>query len=352
MADIYNNSSKFYRGTGGPEGRSNKFETIPVLNDWDLRKDDHKVDSLTFSSFEYFKPGEHVKLKVGGKLKFGGQIYKPSSKNWGLYSYEALGYAQRLLTQISLVTKAKQRASDIVKYLFKKKLIDTSILTPKIKATKYKYPKMVFKKKTALEIIGTLIWLEYELTGDIIDFNVDANGTLTFRSQPSKVKGVEICEAVSKDFSVDYSNVVTGYTVYDEKNEKITSWKNELKSKIWGNVFVVESMYPETSSDSSSFGGDVKSVVSKVNKNLKNTSYASCDCRCISGKIFEQLKSNQVPCKWVRYPSSYASSGYHDSVLVKDGSSWVDFDYTGMHKLYNAISARSKSATWIIKQYP
>ena len=356
---LQNNTAEFYLGQGEPTSKSNKFNTMSVLRDWDLRKDNYKVDSLVFSCFENLKAGEHVKMSIGGVMKFGGQIYKPGSKGWGIYTYEALSYAQRLLTQVNLVFDKAVRASDVVKYVFTKKLVDTSILKPNIKNTKTKYQGLIFKKKTVLEVINQLIWLEWNKSKNIIDFNVDYDGVLTFKSQPATVKGVEISQAISTDFSMDYSDIATGYTLYDEKNKKLDSWKNSLASKIWGNIYIVDSLSktdnldPSGSVDSTQ-SEDVTAIMNKINLNLRHYKHcikcSGCDCWCMSDKIFEQLKAHKITCKIVQYDSGYVNN--HRTVRVKDPKKgWIDFDYTGMSNGYKT-TARSKTSNNIIKQYP
>lgn len=348
------NTIEAFISKGGPSGSSNKYESFRIEQDtWDIRQDDYKVDSFKFSTYKPLQEGEHIKAKVGGQVVFGGQIYKIDSKDWNSYTYEALSYAQRLQTQVNVNFPKAKRASEIVNYFFTKKLVDRTILSnKKVKKTKHKYTGLSFKKKSILEVINQLCWLEYTYAKNIIDFRVSPDGVLYFNSQPSTTKAHVITQAYKMSNSVDYSNIATAYTLYGTKNEKLNTWKNATASKIWGNIYVVDSLQNLSNAESD----DVKSVMAKINANFKNYKHTknggSCDCRCMSLKIFEQLKSNNITCKIVRYYSASSTSKTHDSVRVKDPKKgWIDFDYTGMDKLYNAIKSRSKTANNVIKSY-
>ena len=105
--------------------------------------------------------------------------------------------------------------------------------------------------------------------------------------------------------------------------------------------------------------GDIEDALDTVGKQYSSFKYcgscqsADCtkknkcgDCFGMSDLIHCSLKQLGVTSKIVSYPSSYASSGTHRSVLYKDANGkWQDFPYKkyGFNKMFTSMSASKKS---------
>ncbi|MEA4956865.1 hypothetical protein SDC9_07410 [bioreactor metagenome] len=341
---------------------SNEFKEVPIFNDWSIKRDWNKAGSLTFKSPTYLTPGTHVKLVSTDHKTFGGQIVKKTEDSSDFYSYDCLDYKRFLLTSVS-TSHTNQTSSQIINFLFKKYLQNIGGLFKfKISKTKTVFPSLSFQDKTILDIISNLLNLEYK-KGTLIFFDVDENANLTWKPYPQKVKGYSLSMANKYTNSLDYSDIITGAVLVDTDLSSIRKIPNKYLQNIWGVIDITKTLAPEntTSNEGNKNDKEIKKIVLEVNKSFRNIKWArtctsdtsKCDtlcngstmeCRGMSCRIFKKLKDHKVPCKIVRYPSSAASSGYHDSVLVKYSTGWKDFDYKGMDSSFGPISSLSKKA--------
>lgn len=339
---------------------SNQFTHTPVLDDWQIKRDWNKVGSLTFKSPELLKEGTHVKLFSDYK-PFGGQVVKKTESTGDFYSYDCLDYKRFLLTEFSLAT-SKKRASDVIKYLLKKYV--SSVIKFKVATTKNIYSALTFKDTTVLDAINQLIYLEYK-AGTLIYFYVDEEANLVFKPYPQTMKGYVVSDAYEYENSIDYSDIATGFSLINEKYKVLKQYDDKSLQAIWGDIDITSTLSNNKTGDSSSGNkndAEIKKVVQSINKSLRGIKWArtctsdtskcnticsgkTMECRGMSCVIFKKLKANKIPCKIVRYPSKAASSGYHDSVMVKYSTGWKDFDYTGMDRSFGANSSKSKSGT-------
>ncbi|WP_042701356.1 hypothetical protein [Methanobrevibacter arboriphilus] len=328
---------------------SNTFNETPILTDWSIKRDWNKAGSLTFKSPIKLSPGTHVKLVSPHHRTFGGQIIKRNHETGDFYSYDCLDY-KRFLLNTATISHNNQTTSNIVKLLFIKYLKKgNGIFKLKLGKTKTIFPSLTFQDKTLLEIISNLINLEYK-KGTLIFFDVDENGNLIYKPYPQKMKGYSLKSAIKFTDTLDYSDIVTGGTLMDADYNTIKSFDNDNLKAIWGNIELskILSDNSKPSDDGDKEDSDIKKIIDDINKNLRNTSYSSCDCFCMSDNIFNRLKSNKIPCKIISYYSKYASSGTHRTVQYKNSKGWKDFDYTGFTRLLKPMSTRKNLKTYKI----
>lgn len=333
---------------------SNQFTETPILDDWQIKRDWNKAGSLTFKSPEKLQEGTHVKLESPDHRTFGGMIVKPAEQANDFYSYDCLDYKRFLLISLSK-SFTNKRASDIVKWL--KKQVDNSILTWKITNTKNVYSSLAWKDTTVLEIISQLLNLEYK-KGTLIYFDVDETGKLTFKPYPEKVEGYSLSDAFDYTNSIDYTDIATGYTLYDTDNSVLKTYDNTSLQAIWGSIDVSKSLGDTSTSKSSNSDDDIKKIVASINKSMRGIKHryngGSMDCYEMSEAIFKKLKANKVTCKVPQYYSANSNSKTHRSVIVKYSTGWKDFDYKGMETGFGPNFRSLKSSAWqkVVFHYP
>ncbi len=331
--------------------KTNSFKKTPIFDDWNIKRDWNKAGSLTFSSYLSLEEGTHVKLVSSRHRTFAGQIVKKTDTKNDFYKYECLDYKRYLLREVSETFK-KKTTHQIVKLLFKRYL-GSSPLKLSLKKTKTVFSSLTFKDVTILEVISQLISLEFQ-KGTLIYFNIDENANLIYKPYPEEMKGYSIGSAISFVNNTDYSDIQTGYELYDENGKLIKKYSNKALVSVWGDIRNVTTLSDNSSSSSDSKDNtDIKKIVASVNKSMRGykhpNSGGSCDCFCMSDKIFAKLKSNKVPCRILSYYSASASSGTHRTVSVKYKSGWKDFDYSGMDNWYSALS--TKKSLKVLKEY-
>lgn len=319
---------------------SNEFKEVPIFNDWSIKRDWNKAGSLTFKSPTYLKPGTHVKLVSTDHKTFGGQIVKKTEDSSDFYSYDCLDYKKFLLTSKSY-SPVNKTSSQILKALVDTFTTNKQILEFKISKTKNVFPSLVFQDKPLLEIITNLLSLEYK-RGTLIYFDVDENGTLTWKPYPQEIKGYSLSIANKYTNSLDYSEIATSYSLLDPNNSTLKSSTNWDLSNIWGVINLTKTLTANntTTNESNKSDKEISRIVLDINKQLRNTSYNSCDCFCMSDRIFNKLKAHHVPCKIISYYSPYASSGTHRTVMYKNSKGWKDFNYNGFSTMLKPMSVR------------
>ena len=342
---------------------SNQFMEVPILDDWSIKRDWNKAGSLTFKSPNYIKTGTHIKLESPHHRTFGGQVVKKTEDSGDFYSYDCLDYKRFLLRQIS-GTYTNQTSSQIIKGIFKRRLEGNGLFKLTLKKTSNVFPSLTFQDKTILDIISNLLNIEYK-KGTLIFFDVDENANLIYKPYPQNIKGYSLTTANKYTNSLDYTDIVTKYGLYDYDYTTIKEYENKELSAIWGTIGITKTLTENKTGTSDSNGNkndkEIAKIVMEINKSFRSIKWArtctsdtskcdtlcngsSMECRGMSCRIFKKLKANKIPCKIVRYPSSAASSGYHDSVMVKYSAGWKDFNYKGMDKSFGPISSLSKKA--------
>lgn len=216
--------------------QASNFKTAPLFSNWKFKSEPNKAGLLTFSSPDYMKGGDHLKLLVNGNGLFGGQLMKRTSKKNDFYNYEALDYKHYLLKEVSL-SKENITASSMAKLLSKK----TSVLKWNIGTTKKKYDELVFEDKTVLSILNQLIWLEYKEASNFILFNVDYKANLTFKPYPATMKGYIFTAAFDYSNSLDYDDIRTGYELVESDTGKVVAeYTDKTLQAIWGDIRIQE----------------------------------------------------------------------------------------------------------------
>lgn len=337
-----------------------------------------KASTASFKSKEYLLKGDRIRIVGDNHRTFGGQIIKDGEKpRDGWYSYDVIDYTRLFFTKVSAYY-INRTSYDFLKIWFKSDLYKSQpYSTAGLKKTKKKHKKLVWKATSLWDIIQQLKWLDYK-AGQYVNCYVNENGTLIYEPRKSTELGYFFNGAYDYSQETDASNIITraAYVKYEGSTPSALSSSEASKDLIarWGYITEVEECPTTTTTTNndttSNDDKSIKNAVEKINKSLRHIKWArtctsdtskcsdndvckgkSMECRGMSCIIFRKLKASKIPCKIVRYPSAAASSGYHDSVMVKYSTGWKDFDYTGMDGSFKANPAKSKNGTVRIK-YP
>lgn len=337
---------------------SNEFKEVPIFNDWSIKRDWNKAGSLTFKSPTYLKPGTHVKLVSTDHKTFGGQIVKKTEDSSDFYSYDCLDYKKFLLTSKSY-SPVNKTSSQILKALVDTFTTNKQILEFKISKTKNVFPSLVFQDKPLLEIITNLLSLEYK-RGTLIYFDVDENGTLTWKPYPQKIKGYSLSMANKYTNSLDYSEIATSYSLLDPNNSTLKSSTNWDLSNIWGVINLTKTLTANntTTNEGNKNDKEIKKIVLSINKQMRGIKHryngGPMDCYEMSEAIFKKLKAHKITCKVPQYYSPNSNSKTHRTVIVKYSTGWKDFDYKGMESGFGPSFRSLKTSEWqkVVLHYP
>jgi len=305
------------------------YNQINCGDDWTIKKDWNMLDYMTFSSEISLSIGTHVRFQNGDVVLFTGQILKLSVDSSKINVYEALSYGLVLRSEVTKTFKNKT-SSAILRWIRNR----TPSLTFKIGNTTKKHTELVFEKKTMLEIIQNLIWIEYNL-GNLIEFHID-DRLVTFKPLPGTVKGYTITNALDFSGDISFENVATGYTV--TVNGKVVKVVNsEYLQALFGTIYVNQSLTqdsdkkPWTSTQIKKIvkGYSKKFYKLKYNEDTPNwaTGYLNGESNdyLLSVHLMEYMKANNIGGQIVYYKKA-GKTQY--SVLYKIGNKTFRFPYS------------------------
>ncbi|MGL6298650.1 MAG: XkdQ/YqbQ family protein [Methanobacteriaceae archaeon] len=304
---------KFYTSKNGTS-----WKNILVENDWKIKKDAYKLDYCTITTDSQLGVGDHILAKDGNKKIFAGQIVEPTIHKRMPNNYEAVDYRFHLGSGITKEF-TKKRASDIVKELKK----HAPNLKWVIGNTSKIYSSLEFKDTSIFKILCILAHEEF-LNKNLIEFRMSAE-KIIFRPYPTKVRGLIVNEHLESDYSIktNANDIVTGYTVTDEKGNFIKTVSSPYWTSKFGDITVLGSNQgtKQLSYTKKSLKQLIKKMITVYHEEKSSTDYD------LSYDIFVRLRKYNVSCKIVLYANKY-------SVIYKNINKWVNFPYNKLHKKY------------------
>lgn len=217
------------------------FKQVPLEVGWKYTSKRNKSGLITFDSPSYISSGTHIKL-TGNFPTIGGLIVRIEQDQEEINSYTGVDYKNYLMGEINYTSKKQVRSHQVLQGIKK----NVPELKWNIGKTTKKYKnKLVWKKKTVLQIINELIWLEWKYAKKLVYFNVDHNRNLTFKYYPTQVEGYKFHQAHKYSNTYDASQILTGWKVVDSDGKLVESYANPALTATYGHLFTIISAEEE-----------------------------------------------------------------------------------------------------------
>jgi len=345
-----------YKGFYSKDGAS--WYEIPIESNWSIKKDWNKLDYFTFNSNYSLQAGYHISFYKNTPSKetllFSGQIMKKGVSKHELYSYETVSYGLVLRSKYTK-TFTKKSITYILKWIKSK----TPTLTWNIGNIKTIINEIIFKEKTLLEMLSTIVYECYR-RGILVDFYIQGK-TVTFKPLPSTVKGYVIDSAYNYNYDFSVENLTTGYTI--TKNGKVVKvFRDTYLTALYGDI--LENYETNDKNVSPPTTKEIKSIVKNLAKQLNwlklNNSSQSWSVGYLNGgvtnnqmqdHIANYLKMCNINGKLVQYKKSGKT---HRSILYLIGNKYYRFPYTSQKMAVgfrDSAKALSKSGVIVIKKW-